>query len=521
MNKILNKHNILILTLFAIFILSYILFLGAYPLVDIDETRYVDMAKEMLKTKDFMTLYVNGEYFFEKPPLYFWIECLSLKLFGISEFTARLPIVLLSLLPLGLLFDICNRAKGFKFAFLTTAVLMTSLEYILITRMAILDSVLTSFCVSSVLCYFYTLYIKESNKKWFWLLSYVFMGLAVLAKGIPGIAIPLITIAISTIIFKTYKETLKYSLIGIPIFLFIALPWHILMCKMYPHLFYHEYIYKHHILRFLGSDVIHRNQPWYFYLMTLAWGLVPHTLMLLGIKNLKLDKFLILNITAALTCLLFFSASGGKLVTYILPIYPFLAVILAEIWNYYIENGNKLLKYALLSFNIILLIGATVFPIVVNIFTGKNIGIYLTGISLIIILGYLIKNIIQNKRFNTFVLQVIFMAVLAATVTPVGYKFHYSFGQNDLMRFGQIAKENNYTVVTYKTSPRYSLLYYSGLPHIEFYTDNNEEWLKKELNKENNLVIVKNRDIKDLPVPVKVKDEGIKYSIVEGLKNDK
>ena len=98
-----KEHIVLLYTLLA-FICFYCFFhaIGAYPLLDIDETRYVHMAREMFNTKDYLTLYLNGDFFFEKPPLYFWIECISFKLTGVvSELTARLPIVLLSLLPAG------------------------------------------------------------------------------------------------------------------------------------------------------------------------------------------------------------------------------------------------------------------------------------------------------------------------------------------------------------------------------------------------------------------------------------
>lgn len=165
-----KKQHRIMLYGFLAFILFYGFFywMGKYPLLDIDETRYVNMAREMFNTKEYLTLYLNGDYFFEKPPLFFWIECLSFKISGIvSELSARLPIVLLSLLPAGLLLSLCKKVKGDKFAIITTAVLFTSLEYMFLTKIAILDSVLTSFVVSSVLCYFYTFYVEEKNKKYF------------------------------------------------------------------------------------------------------------------------------------------------------------------------------------------------------------------------------------------------------------------------------------------------------------------------------------------------------------------
>lgn len=116
MNK---KYTIFLYLLIGlIFYFGFIYQLGSYPLLDVDETRYVDMARKMFESKDFFTLYLNGEYFFEKPPLFFWIECISFKLCGcVSELTARLPIVLLSVLPASLLFFYAKKLKVLNLLF--------------------------------------------------------------------------------------------------------------------------------------------------------------------------------------------------------------------------------------------------------------------------------------------------------------------------------------------------------------------------------------------------------------------
>ena len=96
--QFINKYKEIVTIIFLAVIFYFIFFhnLGTYSLMDVDETRYVSMARDMFNTKDFMTLYLNGEYFFEKPPLYFWQECLSFLLFGkVNEFTARFPVALL------------------------------------------------------------------------------------------------------------------------------------------------------------------------------------------------------------------------------------------------------------------------------------------------------------------------------------------------------------------------------------------------------------------------------------------
>lgn len=540
-----KKENIsLFLILVLLCFLSFFTFLGSYPLLDVDETRYVTMARDMFNNKDFMTLYLNGEYFFEKPSFYFWLECLSFEFFGtINELTSRLPIVILSFLPLGLLFLLCKKVKNIKFAFIVCSILVTSLEYNIITKIAILDSVLTSFIASSILCYFYTFFVKEKNKKYFWFLTYIFSALAVMTKGIPGFIVPFGIILISTIVFKKYKELFMFLFPGLFLFLIITLPWHLIMLKTYPGVFFHEYIYKHHFLRFLGSDVIHRNQPWYFYFLTILWGAFPHIFIVsvkwlqssfknirnyLNKKNISINtidnynKLKILNIISIMVILLFFSSSKTKLITYILPIYPFLAFVIANIWEKFILYNDKLIKKTLILLNIIFL-----FAIFILFFIGKVlpseiyinfIPIQIISITLtIIFVIYCSWTLIKNKTFQTFLSIVLYISCLSAFLTPWIYYFDYSFGQNDLIKYAKLAKDNNFSISTYKTGKRYSLLYYSELPFINFQINDNLRWLNKELDKKNNLLIVRNKDINNINnnLPLKIKYKGVKFSVVE------
>ena len=85
---------ILILTVFCL--LMFFAFLGSYPLIDVDETRYVRIAQEMIIANNFLTPTINGEIFLEKPPLFFWLEDISFILFGFSECAARLPLALVA-----------------------------------------------------------------------------------------------------------------------------------------------------------------------------------------------------------------------------------------------------------------------------------------------------------------------------------------------------------------------------------------------------------------------------------------
>lgn len=306
------------------------------------------------------------------------------------------------------------------------------------------------------------------------------------------------------------------------------------MLKLHGSLFFEEYIIKHHILRFLGSDIIHRDEPWYFYLLTILWGFFPHIFVLISqmfnIKNFKIDlennlkKFLILNIITIGTILIFFTSSKTKLITYILPIYPFLAVLTGYLWQEYIEKNNKAANISLIILNIIFLIAAislsfAQFVMPIEIYQSfKNIQIY----SILLILPFVICNfifLIKQNRFKLFISISILMALISGILTPCIYKFDYSFGQNDLMNFAKLAKDNNYTISTYLTGRRYSLLYYGNQKYIDFQETEDINWLNNELNKKNHLVIIRNKDINNLQI--KIKNKGIKYSLIERRENEK
>lgn len=157
-----------ILTIAGLLVIFYFIFfhnIGTYPLMDIDETRYVLMSKDMFHSGDFMTLYLNGEYFFEKPPLYFWLECISFKLFGfINEFSARFPAALCSMILAFTVYFTGKKTVSRTYGVLSSIILAASLEFTILSKYAILDIVLCTFCALSVFSYFLTFYTQEKIK---------------------------------------------------------------------------------------------------------------------------------------------------------------------------------------------------------------------------------------------------------------------------------------------------------------------------------------------------------------------
>lgn len=558
-------------TVLGLGIIFYFIFfhnIGNYALMDVDETRYVAMARDMFKSKDFMTLYLNGDYFFEKPPLYFWGECLSFAIFGkINEFTARFPVALYGMLTAFLAYWAGRKIVSKNYGIISSLILAASLEFVILSKFAILDIVVSTCIAFSLVFGFMTYFCQEQNKKFFWWLFYIFSGLAVMAKGIPGFVVPFGTMFFVSIVSKRFKEIFRpqYILPGFALFFLVTIPWHLIMLKMHDPLFFNEYVIKHHLHRFLNSEDIGRKQPFYFYILTFLWGFFPWILSAIAAGFCKLKslhtrysealnedsktivknkawfnitkeafdnldngaKFLLFNSVAFLFTMLFFSASSTKLVTYILPIYLPAAFIMGFVWKDYIEKAKC---EKAINITVYLLGGICILASVIAVFTKYFLPeqLYLDIYSakwfcIILLFVFGLTSIIfasrktEKVRWGVFASYVIFIAILSAFGTKLFFNIDYRFGQNDLMRQAVFAKSENKKLATYGFSRRFSLLYYYG-GKINYNVEHDDNVIKELLKDVNTAVIVKNKDMDELRkvVDFVIFDKGRKYSLIKG-----
>ena len=538
-----NKHLLSLIGLFLVCVFVYFYGINGYALMDVDETRYVSMARDMFHSKDYLTLYLNGEYFFEKPPLYFWIECLSFGVFGkINEFGARFPVALCALLTTFLVYLTGKKIVSHRFGIISALILATTFEFSMLARYAILDIVVAAMIAFSTLFGFLTQFICDKNKKYFWWLFYVFSGLAVMAKGIPGFIIPFGVMFFVTIFNKTFKQCFRpiYIIPGFILFSLIVLPWHIIMLKLHNPLFFNEYIMKHHIDRFFSSNAVDRKEPLYFYLLTILWGAAPYILSGIGVftaklfKRAKVDfsnmtnekKFLWFNIIAFCFIFLFFSYSSTKLITYILPIYVFSAYIFGYNWMEYIyENKHSkainITNYILGSVFIILSISACFTKyflpkqLYLDIYSAKWFCIFLfftTGLLSIIFT-------LKKKYLNVFLTFVIFITAVAAFGTKIFYNIDYKFGQSELINFAKQEKNANHSLYVINNRRKYSVLYYYGAKVNYILIEENDPKLnsENEIFNKNSRAIIKNSDLSDISdkYSLEIIKKGRKYSLVK------
>lgn len=552
-----NKHSE-VLTVLGLAILFYFIFfhnIGTYSLMDVDETRYVAMSRDMFNTKDFLTLYLNGQYFFEKPPLYFWQECLSFALWGgkINEWTARFPVALLGFIFSFVVYFTARKRVSRRFGVFTSLILATSLEFIMLAKYAILDIVLTFYVGLALVCYFQVYFCQENHKKFYWWAFYFFTGLAVMAKGIPGIAIPFGTVFFTSIMAKKFKEIFKplYIIPGAIIFLLIVLPWHIIMFKKYDPLFYNEYIIKHHLHRFLNTanNEIGRKQPFYYYFLVVLWGFIPWVFSMIAvfvdkIKNWgklhyvekvrnfdfasmdNVHKALALCWVTVIWIMFFFSSSSTKLATYILPIYYPLAIIVGLMWQDYVDKKKheKPINISVQIFGWICLVAGFA-----AMFTQYYLPAQLNddiaeikwfALICLIVFGLGSLLFVKYKKYvGVFIFYVLFMTVISAFATEEFFEVDYRFGQQDLIEFAKYAKNYNYKISSFNMDRKYSLLYYND-EKVDYnsnigLTVNN---VRDDLAKKDYVVIIKNKEMPEIEGKLNydVIKVGRRYTMIKG-----
>jgi len=317
--------DVFLLTLFAGF--SFLFLLGCRALNVPDEARYCEIAREMLFTHDFLTPHINGVVYFEKPPLFYWIQAFFLHQFGFSEWACRLANTVMALIGILATYFTARKLFDRKTGLYAAIILTTSVLYFTLARVVTLDMMVSIWLTLSLFSFLLGVFI--SRRYYFFI--YIFAALAVLTKGLIGILLPGSIIFLWLCFTKNWKILRECHLIsGFFLFLAIALPWHILVQLKNPE-FFNFYVIDQQFIRYLTMES-HRYEPVWFYLPILLLGIFPWTGFLYGaIRKINLkDPKILFCVISALFIFIFFSLSKSKLVPYVLACLPFMAIILAK-----------------------------------------------------------------------------------------------------------------------------------------------------------------------------------------------
>ena len=326
---------LLLLTLALIVVQS-----GRTPLFEPDEGRYSEIPREMLAAGDLVTPRLNGLLYFEKPPLFYWAVAASFRLFGETEFAARLPNQLASVAMVLMAAAFASRRWGARTGLLAGVLTGSSVLVFALARVLTIDPMLS--CALSAAAFSFASFQEAEQKgdarrarRALWGLV-VACAAAVMLKGLVGVVLPGGAILVFAALSGRWRLVPKLFAPGpVLLFLLLVVPWHVEMARRHPD-FLNFYFVHEHFNRFARSEHRRGGSPLYFVAVLLV-GFIPWTaffgrfretfpLRPGAFRERGTESFLW---TFAVLVFLFFSASRSKLIPYLEPIWPALAVLLA------------------------------------------------------------------------------------------------------------------------------------------------------------------------------------------------
>jgi 4-amino-4-deoxy-L-arabinose transferase-like glycosyltransferase len=343
--------------------LAFIVCLGSFGILDPSDGYYSEGAREMFESGNWLVPHLNYAYFFDKPIMNYWLIASSYKLFGVTEFASRIPAAVCGALLIPGIYVFCRQFFRRRASLFAALALLSSPMWLALGHMSLTDMPLSFFIWVALGSFFVAL---ERNRNSFVWLGYVALGCGLLTKGPLALFLVAMNLGVYILIRRPSIAEL-WSLIvrlqvipGVLLSFAIAAPWYLMVNAETKGVFFQEFFLTQNIKRAMGT-VDHKAGPFY-YIPVLIGSAFPWTVAALTAprlwfspwlaylkqsftKNFRKDshegsevgansRYIPLNVrciafgvSTALATVVFFSLLPTKLVTYLLPVMPPLALV--------------------------------------------------------------------------------------------------------------------------------------------------------------------------------------------------
>jgi 4-amino-4-deoxy-L-arabinose transferase-like glycosyltransferase len=305
--------------------------LATIGLLGPDEPRYASISREMYQSGDYITPRLNGEPWFEKPALLYWLSALGFGIFGVGEFAARLPSALAAAATIFFMYFVARKLWGRLVAAWASLILVSCAGYVAFGRAASMDMLLTACLTSAFLSFLmgYNLNPRDGRRRVWFFLFYAFIGVGVLAKGPVALVLPALSLGCYLLFQARRSEWKEWHPAYALVIVLIAAPWYLAVLYANGYKFIAEFIIYHNLVRFATTAHGH-PRPFYFYVPDLMLLAFPWTFMLIPALRRTLERSDRILFWVAVVPIVFFSLSGSKLPGYILPSIPPIALLCAR-----------------------------------------------------------------------------------------------------------------------------------------------------------------------------------------------
>ena len=335
----------------AVVAIAIAVYLGGPPLLDADEGRNAEVAREMAETNDYVMPRLNGLPYLDKPVVYFAAEGALMEVLGPTELAARLPAYLFTLATAAVLFWFARRigVDPYVAAIVFLAMPLT----IAFARTVIFDSALMFFVVVALVAFHQAVELR--NARWS-MLAWASMGLAMITKG--PVTFVLVLFVVIPYALRRKAIGVVFPILGIVLFAAVIAPWLWGVSQVVPEFL--RYILVTETAERMATKALQRTGPPWYFLPYLIGGALPWSIVAIFSWRAfrKRDDALLFLLLWLLIPFLFFSINQSKRPQYILPLMPAIALLVARIWA---EARTRAAAIVVALFGGILLIAPLVF----------------------------------------------------------------------------------------------------------------------------------------------------------------
>jgi 4-amino-4-deoxy-L-arabinose transferase-like glycosyltransferase len=339
--------------------------LGDLPLLQPDEGRNAEVAREMKVSDTWLVPTYNGIVYLDKPAFYFKAVALSLACFGDSETAARIPSAGFGMGLLGLTYLFCRREYGPRCAALAVIILATTPLFMVHARTVIFDIALCFFTAAAIFAGFRAEETEGNARRVWYLVGALASGFATLVKGPVGFLVPaLVLLVFHRVVGRRGVWKRFFAPLNLLVFFGVVLAWFIPLSLAHPDFPYYGLV-EESFHRFTTTG-FHRSKPVYFYgiivlTMFLPWSLLlPEAVAAAWKSRRNQVRADVLCIVWALVVVIFFSFSGSKLPGYILTVTVASAILMARLFDRALTHSEgkpaRIVRHAAVAFVFVCLI---------------------------------------------------------------------------------------------------------------------------------------------------------------------
>jgi 4-amino-4-deoxy-L-arabinose transferase-like glycosyltransferase len=316
----------------ALAVLSFVPWLGRLHLFDWDEINFAEGAREMLVTGNYRDVQIGFQAFAEKPPLFMWVQALSMRLFGVGEFAARLPNAIVGIITLVGVYLLGRQLVDRRFGLWWALAFGSSLLPNLYFRSGIIDPLFNLLIFAGIVALFA---FERSRQSILLVVAGISIGLAVMTKGPVGLLLPGLTWVAFWVVWEAGREKreagpLPPSRFPLPMIFWVAvvgivaLPWYVVVAREGANASTGNFVsaFVARQIELLRTGVAGHTGPWYFHFVVLALGCFPASVFAVSalgrrtVDSAKLHEFRLWMILLLIIVVVIFSLVQTKIVHY-------------------------------------------------------------------------------------------------------------------------------------------------------------------------------------------------------------